>query len=422
MSRKVLGVVALVALLCTTETAVRLGADSPFLKYTRPTYGMGYFWDTPRGWEAFLDRVPINRDGLGFVAIAGFLRDDPSLSWQMAANPYTRLAGYSLVGVSLTPLLPQYASFVVVNALAWIAGALATYALAVRRTRSELVGVAAAALAATAPAFSALVGQPLPYVASYGLFAVGLWYCERVRLFSRVTPRSTVGLAGLVVGTTLLFYDLYMLPAFVVFYGLRRMPLQRLALFLAGAAVPRAAWSVYWRAFDLPSSSLNSNQPVQALQGWLAGLRGGSLQDLVLSYGALGAHVLLNVAAVFLLLPLLLAAWELVHRLRAPDADWYLALLLAGFAPAAFMVSIWPHIPRWYAYGYPAVYILCAAGAVRIACAVARTSRPWLSPALATALVLLPLVVLANADLLGYSKPLELLLFQPERWSYLWSR
>ncbi len=59
MSRKVLGVVALVALLCTTETAVRLGADSPFLKYTRPTYGMGYFWDTPRGWEAFLDRVPV---------------------------------------------------------------------------------------------------------------------------------------------------------------------------------------------------------------------------------------------------------------------------------------------------------------------------------------------------------------------------
>ena len=31
------------------------------------------------------------------------------------------------------------------------------------------------------------------------------------------------------------------------------------------------------------------------------------------------------------------------------------------------MLSTWPHIPRWYAYGFPAVYILAAAGAVRIA-------------------------------------------------------
>ena len=33
-----------------------------------------------------------------------------------------------------------------------------------------------------------------------------------------------------------------------------------------------------------------------------------------------------------------------------------------------------------------------------------------------------PLVVLANLDVLGYTKPMELLLFQPTNWSYLWSR
>jgi hypothetical protein len=37
-------------------------------------------------------------------------------------------------------------------------------------------------------------------------------------------------------------------------------------------------------------------------------------------------------------------------------------------------------------------------------------------------LVLLPAVVLANLDVVGYTKPMELLLFQPSSWSYLWSR
>jgi hypothetical protein len=37
-------------------------------------------------------------------------------------------------------------------------------------------------------------------------------------------------------------------------------------------------------------------------------------------------------------------------------------------------------------------------------------------------LVLVPGVVLSNLDVAGYTKPMELLLFQPSSWSYLWSR
>jgi hypothetical protein len=33
----------------------------------------------------------------------------------------------------------------------------------------------------------------------------------------------------------------------------------------------------------------------------------------------------------------------------------------------------------------------------------------------------LPAIILANVDLLGATKPMELLLFQPTHWSYLWS-
>ena len=37
------------------------------------------------------------------------------------------------------------------------------------------------------------------------------------------------------------------------------------------------------------------------------------------------------------------------------------------------------------------------------------------------AVVVLPAVVLANLDVVGVTKPMELLLFQPTHWSYLWS-
>ena len=36
-------------------------------------------------------------------------------------------------------------------------------------------------------------------------------------------------------------------------------------------------------------------------------------------------------------------------------------------------------------------------------------------------LVVLPAVVLANLDLVGSTRPMELVLFQPTHWSYLWS-
>ena len=52
-------------------------------------------------------------------------------------NVYTRFAGYALIGSVLAPLVGEYASFVLVNVLFWVAAALATYALAVRYTASS---------------------------------------------------------------------------------------------------------------------------------------------------------------------------------------------------------------------------------------------------------------------------------------------
>jgi hypothetical protein len=147
-----------------------------------------------------------------------------------------------------------------------------------------------------------------------------------------------------------------MLPAFVVVYGLlRRMPLRNLALVLLAMALPRGAWSAYWQMAHLASYSHNETHPIEALYAWFDPARTGAGIAMLKSYVLLAAHGVLNIGAAFLFWPVALAAWELWCRRRSADALWFVAVAVAGFAPALFMLSTWPHIPRWYAYGFPAV-------------------------------------------------------------------
>ena len=416
-------VAALALVVVSLETGLRLGASSPDTRFTLPRYSQGYFWDTPLGWTSVIDGVPQNRDSVQFTSLAGFFRDEPAVAVPPEDNVYVRFAGYALLGSVLAPLVGTYPSFVIVNVLFWVAAALATYALAMRYTRERVVAGLAALLVATAPAFEALAGQALPYVASYSLFVLGLLLFDRLRLFERATTARTALACGLVGGIGFLFYDLYMLPAFVVAYGVfRRMPLRNLILVLGAMAVPRLTWSLYWQAAHLASYSHNETHPIEALAAWFDSARTGEGLSRVKGYALLAGHGLLNIGAAFLFWPVLLALWELWRRRRSPEAPWFVAVAVAGFAPALFMLSTWPHIPRWYAYGFPAVYILAAAAAVRIARWLVRAERPARFAFVGVAvLVALPAVVLANLDVLGSTRPMELLLFQPTHWSYLWS-
>ncbi len=369
MTRRLLLALALVVIV-SIETGLRLGANSPDTRFTLPGYSLGYFWDTPLGWTGLVDGVTVNRDAVQFSSLAGFLHGQP-VPVPPADNVYVRFAGYALIGSSLAPLVGVYASFVLINMAFWVAAALATYVLAVRRTSDQRIAVLAALLVSTAPAFAALAGQPLPYVASYGLFALALLLFDQVRLFERGTKLSTAAAAGFAAGLGLLVYDLYMLPAFVVAYGDAR----------TGTGV-------------------------------LAKIKG---------YLMLAGHGALNIGAAFMFWPVLLAIWELWQRRRWPEARWFAAVAVAGFGPALFMLSTWPHLPRWYGYAFPAVYILAAAGAVRIAGSLSVPHVSVVRRASLAAAVLVPAVLMANLDALGYTKIMELLLFQPERWSYLWS-
>jgi hypothetical protein len=421
-----LWVIGLMALaICSLEAGLRLGANSPDTRYTLPQYSLGYFWDTPLGWTGVVSGVAVNKDSVQFASLASFFRDEPTTPVPLDENVYTRFAGYALIGSVLAPLVGAYSSFVLINVLFWVAAAVATYALAVRFTGSNMTGVLAALLVSTAPAFEALVGQALPYVASYGLFVLGLLVFDRARLFERTTSARVALACGLAGGIGFVFYDLYMLPAFVVLYGVfRRMPIRNLALVLGAMIVPRAAWSLYWQAAHLASYAHNEAHPAEALAAWFDSARtGAGFFSRLKAYVLLAAHGALNIGAVFLFWPVALAAWELWCRRRSPEAAWFAAVLVAGFAPALFMLSTWPHIPRWYGYGFPAVYILAAAAAVRLARAFTRLELRSGRAQLAVAIVVvLPAIVLSNLDVLGATQPMELLLFQPTHWSYVWSR
>jgi hypothetical protein len=425
ISRRQIWLVAFAALaICSLETGLRLGADSPDTRFTLPQFSLGYFWDTPLGWTGLVSGVAVNRDSVEFASLAGFYRGDAAVPVPLEDNVYTRFGGYPLVGSVLAPLVGAYASFVVVNVLFWVGAVVATYALAVRFTGSTMVAILAALLVSTAPAFEALAGQALPYVASYSLFVLSLLLFERVRLFERSASPSVLLAAGFAGGIGFLFYDLYMLPAFVVVYGLlRRMPLRNMALVLVAMALPRLAWSGYWQLAHLASYSQNETHPIEALMAWFDPSRTGtSVIEKLKAYVLLAAHGALNIGAAFLFWPVALATWELWLRRRSPEALWFVAVIVAGFGPALFMLSTWPHIPRWYGYGFPAIYILAAAAAVRIAHRLIRAGTPNRAVVGLAVLVVLPAVVLANLDLLGATRPMELVLFQPTHWSYLWSR
>jgi 4-amino-4-deoxy-L-arabinose transferase-like glycosyltransferase len=416
--------VAVVTLIVCVETGLRLGESSPDTRFTQPQFGLGYFWGTPLGWTSVVDGVPVNKDSVQFASLAGFFHDQP-VQVPPQDNVYVRFAGYSLVGSVLAPIFGTYASFVLTNIVFWVAAALATYALARRLVHDNLAAVLAALMVATAPAFEALAGQALPYVASYSLFVLALLLFDHAELFGRHTSARRALALGFASGVGFLFYDLYMLPAFVVVYGLlRRTPWRTLILVLVAMAVPRLAWSAYWQAAHLPSYSQNETHPIEALLAWFDPSRIGSGLAVARGYAFLAAHGALNIGAIFLFWPVPFAIWELWKRRRSPEALWFISVAIAGFAPALFMLSTWPHIPRWYAYGFPAVYILAAAGAVRLGRGLAphAFASRWALVGVAAVVVVLPAVVLANLDVVGATRPMELLLFQPSHWSYLWSR
>src|SRR5690348_7328012 len=103
--RSVWLVAVLALVLCTVETGLRLGANSPDTRFTLPQFSLGYFWDTPLGWTGVVDGVPVNKDSVQFASLAGFFRDEPAVPVPPEDNVYVRFAGYPLLGSALAGLI-----------------------------------------------------------------------------------------------------------------------------------------------------------------------------------------------------------------------------------------------------------------------------------------------------------------------------
>src|SRR3981081_4229307 len=97
----VIGLMALA--ICSVETGLRLGANSPDTRYTLPQFGLGYFWDTPLGWTGVVSGVPVNKDSVQFASLAGFFRDEPAVPVPLEDNVYTRFSGYPLIAYVAAP-------------------------------------------------------------------------------------------------------------------------------------------------------------------------------------------------------------------------------------------------------------------------------------------------------------------------------
>src|SRR5260221_11387450 len=98
-------VIALMALgICSLETGLRLGPESPDTRFTLPQYSLGYFWDTPLGWTGVVSGVPVNKDSVQFASLASFFRDEPPAPVPVEDNGYTALPRYALVGSGLAAL------------------------------------------------------------------------------------------------------------------------------------------------------------------------------------------------------------------------------------------------------------------------------------------------------------------------------
>ena len=242
--------------LCTLETGLRLGASSPDTRYTLPQFSLGYFWDTPLGWTASSTACPSTRTASSSRRWPASSATSRPVPVPPEDNVYVRFAGYALVGSvagaagrrvrQLRPGQRRCSG----SPPRW-----RPTRWRVRFTAIELTAVAGRRCwSATAPAFEALAGQALPYVASYSLFVLGLLLFDRARLFERDTPlRDRAGVRLGRAGWASCSTTCTCCPrSWSSTALLRRMPLRNMALVLVAMAVPRLAWSVLlagWRTW-----------------------------------------------------------------------------------------------------------------------------------------------------------------------------
>ncbi|GEM_PF-6161914 len=381
-------------------SGLQLGSHSAF------TYGMlpqhhpkGAYWGTAEGYTATVDGVLVNRESLQMSSLAEWFRTGSrNLPVPLGDLIYVRFAGYSLLMSAFAPWLGLYGAGVAINMVLWMLAIWCGMDLVWRWFHSTTAAALMGAWMATAPIAGVTVGQLLPYLPSFALWMIGIWAIDRWGVCERdVSWRAAVGF-GLFSAFALWIYDVYHLVALVWLLGFRKAPWPKLMVITAVALIPRMGWLWWWsHGLNLPMKTINQHQPLQCIQAWLEAWRAGVF------HGARRVvhRVLMSIVSVgdaMAWIPVLLAWIGWRQSAVAPYRRWMLAILAVGELPALVLASMWPHLPRWHFFVFPAVLILASMGAAAM---VQSWSRKGSASVVLSWSAVVLIALIMNAHVLG---------------------
>jgi hypothetical protein len=345
---------ALLAAVVAALTLTHLDDRSPHLYLTTPPFpnGPGSGAD---GYAFWLEGHPTFMESWQFTVQAALYA---GASEDRTTGLADARAGYAYLLALLALPLGYFWGAVLLNAVFWLAAALATWDVARRLLPAEPIAFGAALLVAGGQGFVALAGTPMSYVAGYAWLPILLALALRWNLPMGPSRLQHWALWGWVCGVAGLFYFTHLVALAVLWLtGLRRAPLRGLLLASALALAVPLSWELYGRALaGLRFEAGTAADLSVNLAGLLQAARTAPL-TLPAEAGRGTTRALLG-GFPFPLLPL-----AALGAAAAPPSrrTWYLIVAVCGLAP----VMLLHHIPATQRYGYlayPAVALAAAEG------------------------------------------------------------
>ena len=295
-----------------------------------------------------------------------------------------------------------YYVFLFLNTACWLAATMAGYFFVGSITDPRTAAVFAI-LIASGSGFIFFVNQPMCYLSGYAAVMVLVYLFQRL-IVTDCGP-GNVPLLGLLCGLALFISDLWpLLPFFLVYGIVRRVPLRRLASMLLIACACYGLTLIFLgKVANVPNilgntALLANSSPSPSGHGW---------DRLYVECLEFVDRFSMDLFHAFLIIPILPAmlGWAMLRRrIRILTVA---ALLLPALGTVAYLhfsnslFNTWPlaTLPRLAYIAYPGIYLLASIGLIRGAREIFRNqprlaaSIPWL--------FLIAIVIMNNVDVFG---------------------
>lgn len=383
---------AVLLLVCAFELALHHGERNPFVATSRPDAGVEA-WTTADGYALLLDGQIAQGDGAFLLPMLElFLGEKPP-----SASEFDRRAGHVYLVSLLTTPFGAYWAFAGLNLLCWWAASVAIWWLGERRWPGTLTPWVGSLLTATGHGFVFMAAAPQAHAPAFAAFALLLALIERLGILVGGGSLTSWARLGWAVGASGLIYLVH-LPALLLLWlgGAARARIAGLLIASAAAIVVVLAWERLGGAvLGLKFSGGNNDLAGEALGGWLHAGRNGAAH-LVGQLRASSLRGLLGGAFWYPWWAFAALGW---WASNAANRRWTLTVIVAGALPAIAFTTRF-NLPRVAYFMFPAIYLLCGAGAT----AVCRAAPSRAAGRVAVAGLVAALVVLTNADVFGYQQ------------------